>query len=238
MFQGSISLRKLGLIGGMNWISTLTYMELINRRVQRRSDARTTAPLVVESLNFGELQGLREGQDWETAAEMIVAAAGRLEQSGAQGLLICANSMHKYFDRIADNVDIPIIHVADCLGERMAKEGVTNAALIGRRNVMTESFFRQRLVAHGVDLMPPDMDNVEVIDRIIYEELMVGKASRDAQRSLKTIITQKEQAGAKAIVLACTELELVVDIDANVLPIFDSTRTHCDAAVDWMMGEH
>lgn len=230
-------MRKLGLIGGMNWISTLTYMELINRRVQRRATPRTTAPMVLESLDFGELEGLREGSNWEAAAELIIGAAQRLEQSGAQSLLICANAMHKYYDRISEQVDIPIIHAADCLGERMAKEGVTNAALIGRRNVMTESFFRQRLVSHGVDLLPPDMNNVEVIDRIIYEELMVGKASRDAQRALKSIITQKEQAGAKAIVLACTELELVVDIDANVLPIFDSTRTHCDAAVDWMMGE-
>jgi aspartate racemase len=220
----------------MNWISTLTYLELINRRVQQRASPRTIAPLVLESVNFGELEGLREGRNWEAAADMIIGAAQRLEQSGAQSLLICANAMHKYYDRIAEQVGIPIIHAADCLGVRMASEGVTGAALIGRRNVMTESFFRERLVAQGVDLMPPDMGNVEVIDRIIYDELMVGKASRDAQRSLKSIITQKEQAGAKAIVLACTELELVVDIDANVLPIFDSTRIHCDAAVDWMMG--
>ncbi len=221
----------------MNWISTLTYMELINRRVQRRTSPRTTPPLVLESVNFGELEGLREGRSWEAAADMIIGAAQRLEQSGAQSLLICANAMHKYYDRISEQVGIPIIHAADCLGVRMAREGVTGAALIGRRNVMTESFFRERLVAHGVDLIPPDMGNVEVIDRIIYEELMVGKASRDAQRTLKSIITQKEQAGARAIVLACTELELVVDIDANVLPIFDSTRIHCDAAVDWMMGK-
>ncbi len=230
-------MRKLGLIGGMSWVSTLTYMELINRRVARRSTPRTTAPLVLETLNFGDLQGLRGGQDWEKAADMIIDAAKRLESSGAQSLVICANAMHKHYDRIAAEVSIPIIHVADSLGARMAKEGVTDAAVIGRRNVMTESFFRQRLVAHGVDLMPPDMVNVEVIDRIIYEELMVGKVSRDAERSLKSIITQKEQAGAKAIVLACTELELVVDVDANVLPIFDSARIHCDAAVDWMMGE-
>lgn len=229
-------MRKLGLIGGMSWISTLTYMELINRRVQRLATPRTTVPLVVECLDFGKLTGLREGQDWEVAADMLVDGAKRLEQAGAEGMIICANAMHKYYDRIAAEVSIPIIHVADCLGARMGKEKVTNAAIIGRRNVMTESFFRQRLVAHGVDLMAPDMNNVEVIDHIIYEELMVGKASRDAQRSLKTIITQKEQAGAKAIVLACTELELVVDIAANVLPIFDSTRTHCDAAVDWIMG--
>lgn len=236
-FQGIESLRKLGLIGGMSWVSTLTYMELINRRVQRRSSPRSTVPLVIETLDFGGLTGLREGQDWEAAGDMLVSAARRLEQAGAGALIICANALHKYYDRVASEVAVPIIHAADCLGERMAKEAVTDAALIGRRNVMTESFFRERLVACGVDLMAPDMANVEVIDQIIYEELMVGKVSRDAERSLKSIITQKEQAGAKAIVLACTELELVVDIDANVLPIFDSTRIHCDAAVDWIMGE-
>lgn len=101
VIQGIGSLRKLGLIGGMNWISTLTYMELIHRRVQRRATPRTTPPLVLESVNFGELEGLREGRDWEAAADMIIGAAQRLEQAGAKNLLICANAMHKYYDRIS-----------------------------------------------------------------------------------------------------------------------------------------
>lgn len=236
LIQGIGLVRKLGLIGGMNWKSTLIYLELIYRGVQRRTTMHTTAPLMLESVNFGELEGLSEGRNWEAATDLIIGAARRLEQSGAQGLLICANAMHKHYDRISGQVGIPILHAADCLGLRMAREGVSGVALIGPRSVMTESFFRERLVAQGIDLLPPDMENVEAINRIIYEELMVGKASREAQRMLKSIITQKEQAGAKAIVLACTELELVVDIDANVLPIFDSTRIHCDAAVDWMLG--
>jgi aspartate racemase len=113
---------------------------------------------------------------------------------------------------------------------------VETAALFGTRNVMTESFYRRRLVAHGVDLLPPDMANVEALDRIIYEELMVGKASRDAQRELKTMITVKEKEGAQAIVLACTELDQIVDIDANVLPIYDSTRIHAEKAAEWILG--
>jgi aspartate racemase len=164
----------------------------------------------------------------------LVASAQRVEQAGAEGLVICANSMHKDFARITDAVDIPVLHAADCIGAKVVAEGKTNAALIGRRSLMTESFFRQRIVALGVDLMPPDMANVEMVDKIIYEELMAGKASRDAERLFKTIITQKEQAGATAIILACTELEMVIDVDANVLPIFDSARIHCEAAVDWM----
>ena len=114
---------------------------------------------------------------------------------------------------------------------------VETAALFGTRNVMTESFYRRRLVAHGVDLLPPDMKNVEALDRIIYEELMVGKASRDAERALKTMITVKEQEGAKAIVLACTELDQIVDVDANVLPVYDSTRIHSKQAAEWILGE-
>ena len=100
---------------------------------------------------------------------------------------------------------------------------------------MTSAFAR-RLVAHGVDLLPPDLEVIEALDRIIYEELTVGKVTRDAERELKTIITFKEKDGAQAIVLACTELELVVDVDANVLPIYDSTRIHAEKAAEWILG--
>lgn len=102
---------------------------------------------------------------------------------------------------------------------------------------MTESFYRRRLVAHGIDLLPPNMTNVDMLDRIIYDELMVGKITRDAERKMKTIITNKAQEGAHAIVLACTELDLIVDVDANVLPVFDSTRIHCQAAANWILDE-
>jgi aspartate racemase len=119
----------------------------------------------------------------------------------------------------------------------MKEAGIKRAALLGTRNVMTESFYRQRLVSHGVDLLPPSMEYVEALDKIIYEELVIGRASRNAQRLLKTIITNKEKDGAEGIVLGCTELEMVVDVDANVLPIFDSTRIHADRCAAWILGE-
>jgi aspartate racemase len=102
---------------------------------------------------------------------------------------------------------------------------------------MTESFYRQRLIAHGITLVPPDMDGIAEIERLIYDELMREKASRAAERACKTWITQQAQDGAQAIVLACTELEMVVDVDANVLPIYDGTRIHAEAAADWILGE-
>ncbi len=231
-------MRKLGLIGGMSWVSTRIYYDWINRLVQRRAEPMASAPLIIDSLDFRRLYGLHEPEDWQRAAQVLADSARQLEGAGATALVIAANSMHKVYDEVAAQVAIPVIHIAECVGKRMKDDGVANAALFGTRNVMTENFYRQRLVAHGIDLLPPDIDNVEQLDRIIYDELMLGKATRDAQRALKTMITRKEQDGAEAIVLACTELEMVVDVDANVLPIFDSARIHCEAAVDWIMGEN
>jgi aspartate racemase len=230
-------LRKLGTIGGMSWVSTRTYYEQINRIVQEREAPHASAPLLIESLDFTRLWGISDDKDWDRAAKVLIDSAKRLARAGAGAILIGANSMHKVYDRVAEAVNVPIIHIADCVGEKMKEDGIKLAALIGTRNVMTESFYRQRLVAHGVDLLPPDMDYVQQLDRIIYDELMLGKVTRDAERRLKTMITVKEQSGAKAIVLACTELDMVVDIDANVLPIYDSTRIHAEKAVEWILGE-
>lgn len=230
-------MRKLGIIGGMSWVSTIAYYDRINRLVQKRSAPMVSAPLLIESLNFAELYAIRADEGWTSAAQLLIESAKRLEGAGAEGLIIGANSMHKVYDDVAAQVSIPILHIADHVGMALKAAGHTNAALIGTRNVMTESFYRRRLIAHGIDLLPPKMENVELLDRVIYDELMVGKVTRDAERTLKTIITGKAQEGAEAIVLACTELDLVVDVDANVLPVFEGTRIHCAAAVDWMFGE-
>ncbi len=230
-------MRKLGLIGGMSWLSTRTYYEHINRQVQARAGLRASAPLLIESLDFSGLQRLQDAEQWQNAAAVLADSARRLEQAGATALLIGANSMHKVYDDVAAAISIPVLHIADCVAERMVSSGVKKAALIGPRNVMVESFYRKKLIARDIELLPPEMKFVEALDRIIYDELMVGKATRQAERELKTITVELQRAGAQAIVLGCTELEMVVDVDANVLPIFDCTRIHAEAAVDWILGD-
>jgi aspartate racemase len=229
-------LRKLGLIGGMSWLSTRTYYEHINKLVQARAGDHVSAPLLIESLDFSGLVRLSSAEDWKRAADTLAKSARRLEKAGATALVIGANSMHKVHDQVAAAVGVPIIHIADCVAQRMVAKGVKKAALIGTRNVMVESFYRQKLIARDIELLPPEMGFVETLDRIIYEELLLGKATRQAERELKTILTNLEQDGAEAVVLGCTELEMIVDVDANVLPIFDCTRIHAEAAVDWIMG--
>ncbi|MBW8784579.1 MAG: amino acid racemase [Novosphingobium sp.] len=230
-------MRKLGLIGGMSWLSTRTYYEHINRLVQARAGKQASAPLLIESLDFSNLVRLSSDEDWTRATDVLADSARRLEAAGATALIIGANSMHKLHDRVAAVVSVPVLHIAECVGTRMARDGVKCAALIGTRNVMVEEFYREKLVAHDIELLPPVMGFVERLDRIIYEELLLGKATRQAQRELKTILTNLEQDGAEAVVLGCTELEMIVDVDANVLPIYDSTRIHAEAAVDWICGE-
>ena len=229
-------MRKLGLIGGMSWYSTRTYYEHINRLVQAKAGQQASAPMLIESLDFSDMVRLSTREDWERATDIVRSSAQRLEAAGATAIIIGTNSMHRVYDEVAAGVSVPIIHIAECVGQRMAQKRVRKAALLGTRNVMLESFYRQKLIAHDIELLPPEMAFVETLDRVIYGELIFGKVTRQTERELKTIITNLEQDGAEAIVLGCTELEMVVPVAANVLPIYDCTRIHAEAAAEWILG--
>ena len=228
-------MRKIGLIGGLSWYSTRTYYEYINRGVQAGAGPDVSAPIVIDSLNSASLLRLSDAEGWKRASAVLSESARRLEDAGATAILIGANSMHKVYDAVASAVSVPILHIAACVAERMVAAKVRRAALIGTRNVMVDTFYREKLIARDIELLPPDMQQVEVLDAIIYNELVHGRITRQAERELRTIITNLQKDGAEAIVLGCTELEMIVDVDANVLPIFDCTRIHADAAVDWIL---
>lgn len=230
-------MKKFGLIGGLSWTSTLRYYQIINETVAKRMGGLHSAPLVVESLDFAQVARCASAQDWDCASELLIAAAHQIEASGAQGMLVCANSFHTIYDRIAAAVSIPLIHIADTVGDKMQADGIKSAAILGTRNVMTEKFYRQRLVSRGVSLLPPDMDLADKIDSIVYDELMLGKATRQAERYLKSELTDIAKNQVQAVVLACTELEAIVDVRANVLPIYDSTSIHAKAAAEFILAE-
>lgn len=229
-------MRKLGLIGGLSWTSTARYYQIINQAVHRARGGQHSAPLLIESLDFADVARCATQEDWDCAAGQLIASAQRLEQAGAGSLLICANSMHRVYDEVQAAVGVPIIHIADVVGDRMKADGVERAALLGTRNVMTEKFYRQRLVSHGVSLLPADMELADRIDRIVYDELTVGKVAKESERFMKSELTDIAKQDVQAVVLACTELELIVDVKANVLPIYDCTGIHAKAGVDFILG--
>jgi aspartate racemase len=144
--------------------------------------------------------------------------------------------MHVIYDRVAEAVSIPVLHIAEAVGAKMQADGIKSAALVGTRNVMTEKFYRQRLVSYGISLLPPDMDLAERVDHIVYDELVLGKISRESERFMKSELTDIAKQQVQAVVLACTELELIVDVRANVLPIYDSTSIHAQAALDFILA--
>lgn len=230
-------MRKIGLIGGMSWTSTVRYYQIINEAIGKRLGGLHSAPMLIESLDFAEVAKAQTEEEWARTAEVLIGAAQRLETAGATALIICANSMHRVYDEVAGAVSVPILHIADAVGGKMKADGVKNAALIGTRNVMTERFYRQRLVSHGISLIPPDMKWAQEMDRIIYDELALGKATRASERTMKTIFTNIYQANVPAVVLACTELEMIVDVRANVLPVYDGTSLHALAAAEHILGE-
>ncbi len=230
-------MRKLGLIGGMSWYSTEFYYRRINKQVQARANSLCSAPMMLDNLNFCDLARATSEQDWDHVADALTASAKRLQDGGATAILIGANSMHKVHDKVSAAVSVPVIHIADAVGAKMKADNVKSAALVGTRNVMAENWYRQRLVKHGVTLLPWEAADVVELDRIIYEELMAGQAVRNSERTLKTLITEIDKDGADAVVLGCTELGMIVDTKANVLPIYDSAEIHADAGVDWIMGD-
>ncbi len=230
-------MRKLGLIGGISWAATESYYRIINSEVQRRAGPGCSPPLVIESLNFCDLRRLTADEEWAKAATLLSESARRLEGAGATAILICANSMYKVADDVAAAVGVPLIDIVDPVGRAMKAAGVGTAALLGTRNVMAEPWYRQRLVGHGVSLHPADPATVEMVDRIIYDELMQGRVTRASERELKTLITKWDQQDVDAVALASTELSMLVDTQANVLPIHDSTRLHAMEGVDWILGD-
>jgi aspartate racemase len=222
------------MIGGTSWHSTAMYYEQINRGVARRLGGLTSAPLVLESLNLAEVAPLQLGGEWEAVAEILVAAAKRLEAAGAEGLMICSNTGHKVAPQVIEAVGIPLLHMGDAVGERLAADGVRRAGFLGTRFTMGEPFVRERIESRGISLTAPNAATAKEIDRIIFEELTKGQVTRNSQRRLKTCLAEMGQARQQAVVLACTELVLLVDPVANVLPVYDTTALHAKAAVEWI----
>lgn len=230
-------MRKLGLIGGMSWASTALYYEHINKQVARRLGGLHSARIVLESLDFASIASAQQASDWDAAARMLIASGHRLSVAGAEGIVVATNTMHKVYDRLSVALDVPVIHIADVVAMRLRADGVTRIGLLGTRFTMREAFFRDRLERHGIAVAVPAEDVMREVDRIIFGELVQGQVSRVSQRTLKTQINAFAQAKAQAVVLGCTELVLAVDVRANIIPVYDTTCLHAEAAVEWMLTE-
>lgn len=228
-------MRTLGLIGGMSWESTVSYYREINEAVKRQLGGLHSARLVLFSVDFHEIEQLQRSGEWEKAGEVLAQAASALERAGAEGLLICANTMHKVAAQVQSAVSIPLLHIADPAAAAIKAAGLTRIGLLGTRFTMEQDFYRERLESHGLKVLIPGEEDRAVVHAVIYDELCLGVVREESRKEFVGIIDRLVSSGAQAIVLGCTEISLLVrPTDARV-PLFDTTALHAADAVRWSL---
>lgn len=229
--------RVIGLIGGMSWESSALYYQQINQEVRRRLGPLRSARLLMYSVDFGAIeQAQREGR-WDDAAAILADAAQRLHRGGADGLVLCTNTMHKVAAAIAQAVPIPLLHIADPVGRAAQAMGAATIGLLGTRFTMEQPFLRERLAQQwGLQVLTPDPEDRSEVHRIIYEELCAGVIATSSRQRYQAIIQQLAARGAQAVVLGCTEITLLIQAADSALPVLDTTRLHALAAVDFALG--
>jgi aspartate racemase len=226
-------MKTIGLLGGMSWESSAEYYRVINQEVRRRLAGHHSAPSVMVSLDFHEIERLQADGEWATAAAILTDAAHRLEAAGADLVVMCTNTMHLLFDDIAAAVDIPMLHIAEATGAAIAADRLARVGLLGTRYTMEMDFYRRRLeVEHGLEVLVPDAPDRATVDRIIFDELVRGEIRQPSREVAGAIIDRLVAKGAEGIVLGCTELELLIDRDLRDLPLYPTARLHAVAAVD------
>lgn len=229
-------MKILGLIGGMSWESTIPYYRQINETIKTRLGGLHSARIVLYSVDFHDIERLQHAGQWEEAGALLADAAVRLEQAGANGLVLCTNTMHKVAPQIESAVRIPLLHIADPTAEAIKAQHLSRIGLLGTRFTMEQDFYRVRLEhQHGLNILTPDDSDRDIIHQIIYDELCQG-VIRDTSRALYLAVIDRLKArGAQAIILGCTEISLLVEPHHVNLPLFDTTRLHAESAAEWML---
>ena len=231
-------MKTIGLIGGMSWESSIEYYRLINEGVREKLGGLHSARSVMYSVDFAEIELFQRQGEWQEAAQTLIAAARRVEKGGADFIVICTNTMHKMADEVETNVQIPLLHIADATAERVKVQGLGKIGLLGTKFTMEENFYRGRLEQkHGLKVIVPGAKDREIVHRIIYGELVVGQIRLASKEQYQRVITGLAKQGAEGIILGCTEIGLLVKETDSRVPLFDTTRIHAEAAVEFALKE-
>jgi aspartate racemase len=229
-------MKVIGLIGGMSWESTAEYYRIINETVKERLGGHHSAKILLYSVNFSEIEKLQREGRWEEATDFMCEAAMRVEQGGADCLLICTNTMHKMAAEVQRDLMIPLLHIADATAMEIKKKGIKRVALLGTKYTMEEEFYKGRLKSkYGFEVLIPPEEDRNIINQIIYDELCLGKVEGESKKLFVQIIGGLENQGAEGVILGCTEISLLIKQKDSPLELFDTTAIHARAAVDFAL---
>lgn len=225
-------MRRIGLLGGTSWESTVDYYRLLNEGVRDRLGGTHSADLVLRSMDFAELEALQAVDDWMALGRRYATEATALVRAGATVLGICANTMHLLYDDVA-SAGVPVVHVVDAVADAAQAAGVTRLGLLGTRYTMSsEELYPARMGARGIDVLVPEADDAAEVHRIIYSELALGQVLEPSRDALRDVVGRLVERGAQAVVLGCTELGMIVGPEQSAVPLLDSLSLHVDALLD------
>ena len=224
-------MKTIGMIGGTSWESTQTYYQRLNTLTAQALGGLHSAKCILYSLEFGEVYAHMERDEWDAAGEITAEAAAALEQAGADFLILCANTSHKFCGAIARRVSIPVLHIADAVTETIRARGFRTVGLLGTKYTMGEDYYIPRLERAGIRVLVPGESRREEVNRVIYEELCLGVVKESSRETLRSLAESMAAQGAEAVILGCTELGMLLrDGDASV-PLLDTVEIHSEAAV-------
>ncbi len=230
-------MRTLGLIGGMTWHSTVDYYRLINQGVHERLGGSHSAELLLLSIDFEPVEELQGRGDWAGMGRLMGEWARRLEAAGAEGLVICTNTMHRLAGDVEKAISIPLIHIADATAAAVKKAGMGTVGLLGTRYTMELDFYRGRLEkGHGLKVLIPDEPGRTTVHDVIYKELTYGNIRDESRAAYVAVIRDMVRRGAQGVILGCTEIPLLVKDKDSPVPVFDTTALHAAAAVEFALA--
>ena len=222
-------MKTIGLIGGMSWESTTSY-QIINETIKRELGGLHSAKILLYSVDFAEIEHYQAVGDWDKSAQVLADIAQRLEQAGADFIVICTNTMHKVAPQIQKKIAIPILHIAQATAQALVDDGIRKVGLLGTKYTMTQDFYKEKLLESGLEVLIPDQAGIADVNRIIYDELCLGDIRESSKQTYLTVIDDLKNAGAEAVILGCTEIGLLVKQSDIALPLYDTTVIHAEKA--------
>ena len=230
-------MKKIGLIGGITWHSTVLYYQYLNEGVARRMGNKHSSNCLIESVDFADISEKQEKGQWEILNRDFAEIAHRLEKAGAELILVCANTMHLCADAIKENTSIPLLHIAEICGEEIKKKRCTKVLLLGTKYTMELDFYKDILKnQYGIEVLVPSVADRQIVHDVIYTELAKGIISKDSKKQYLEIIEKSTAEGVEAVILGCTEIPLLIQQGDCEIPVIDTTRIHAEAAVDYALS--
>ncbi len=232
-------MKTIGLIGGMSWWSTAQYYRIINQEINKRLGGLHSAKIIMYSVDFETIEKMQREARWDDATSMMVDAAKKLENAGADCVVICTNTMHKTAGDVQKNISIPLLNITDATAERINAKGMKKVGLLGTKYTMTQDFYSDRLSEKfGIETIVPGNEDIETVNDIIYRELCLGDINQSSKKKIIEIIDGLADDGAEGVILGCTELPLLVTQEDVNIPLFDTTQIHAEYAVEFALKDY